>query len=160
MLVTVAAIGKLKPGPEKTLIDDYAARVVPMGRSAGLTEIRLIDGDAPRALDGAARRAREAEMLAGWAANAGRRIVLDETGRQMTSETFAACLRDAADAGVSEAAFLIGGADGHTPETRDGADIVLSLGRMTLPHMLARCVLIEQIYRSATILARHPYHRG
>ena len=131
-----------------------------MGRAAGLTDFRLVDGEAPRALDGSARQAREAAMLAGWTQEASRRIALDETGKQMTSEAFADMLRRAAEEGVNEAAFLIGGADGHAPETRDSADLVLSLGKMTLPHMLARCVLVEQIYRAATILARHPYHRG
>lgn len=160
MRISIAAIGRLKAGPEKTLIDDYAARIVPMGRPAGISGFGLVDGDAPRALDGPARQAREAAMLQDWASGADYRIALDETGAMLTSAGFADLLRGLAEAGRQEVAFLIGGADGHVPQTRSDADKLLSLGKMTLPHMLARCVLVEQIYRATTILAGHPYHRG
>jgi 23S rRNA (pseudouridine1915-N3)-methyltransferase len=88
------------------------------------------------------------------------RVVLDATGRALSSEAFARFLAESRDGGAKEMAFLIGGPDGHGPAVLDAATLKLSLGPMTLPHGLARIVLAEQLYRASTILAGHPYHRG
>lgn len=104
--------------------------------------------------------AAEAELLARAADRAERRVALDERGDAVDSATFADMLRRWRDQGVRETAFLIGGADGHHPETRTAADRIVSFGALTWPHALARVMLAEQLYRAATIVAGHPYHRG
>ena len=87
-------------------------------------------------------------------------VVLDERGRSLSSPQLAAELARWRDAGRQDAAFLIGAADGLDPALRDRADLAISLGRMVWPHMLARVMLAEQLYRAATILAGLPYHRA
>ena len=86
-------------------------------------------------------------------------IMLDETGKQMTSRGFARQISDWQDKGMAQASFVIGGADGLTDALRARADVTLSLGQMTWPHMLARALLCEQIWRAISILTNHPYHR-
>jgi 23S rRNA (pseudouridine1915-N3)-methyltransferase len=87
-------------------------------------------------------------------------VALDERGRDFNSQDFARWLGTRQDAGARHAAFLIGGPDGHGAEVLAAAALQLCLGRLTLPHGLARAVLAEQLYRAATILAGHPYHRA
>jgi len=87
-------------------------------------------------------------------------VALDERGKALTSQAFAQLLAKVRDEGAGTAAILIGGADGLAPAVREAARITLSFGAITLPHGLARIVLAEQLYRAATILAGHPYHRG
>lgn len=87
-------------------------------------------------------------------------ILLDGRGRQFTSEEFAELLRDQQDRGTQNLFFAVGPADGFTDRARGSADLVLSFGKMTLAHELARIVLLEQIYRAFTILKGHPYHAG
>ena len=89
-----------------------------------------------------------------------RTVLLDERGRQMTSDHFAQLLGRWRDDGVREARFVIGAADGHNEEARDAADVLLAFGPATWPHMLARVMLLEQLYRATSILAGHPYHRA
>jgi 23S rRNA (pseudouridine1915-N3)-methyltransferase len=86
-------------------------------------------------------------------------IALDERGKTLGSRDFAGRLKGWEDQGAAEIVFLLGGADGLAPEIRDRASFVLSLGQMTWPHLLARAMLVEQIYRAQQILAGHPYHR-
>lgn len=88
-----------------------------------------------------------------------RTVVLDERGRSLASSEFAAILSRWRDDGVREARFLIGAADGHDPALRDSADLLLSFGAATWPHMLARAMLVEQLFRASSIIAGHPYHR-
>ena len=87
-------------------------------------------------------------------------VLLDSRGRQFTSEEFAGLLRDQQDRGTQNLLFAVGPADGFSDEARGAADLVLSFGKMTLAHELARVVLLEQIYRAFTILKGHPYHTG
>ncbi len=87
-------------------------------------------------------------------------VMLDQRGRQFTSEEFAELLRDQQDRGTQTLIFAIGPADGFRNESRHAADLVLSFGKMTLAHELARVVLLEQLYRGFTILKGHPYHTG
>jgi 23S rRNA (pseudouridine1915-N3)-methyltransferase len=87
-------------------------------------------------------------------------ILLDARGRQFTSEEFADLLRDQQDRGTQNLFFAVGPADGFSDKARHSADLVLSFGKMTLAHELARIVLLEQIYRAFTILKGHPYHTG
>ncbi len=88
-----------------------------------------------------------------------RRVVLDEKGKQLTSMQFADILRDWRDDGVRETAFMIGAADGFDNEVRQGADLLIAYGKATWPHMIARAMLAEQLWRATSIIAGHPYHR-
>jgi 23S rRNA (pseudouridine1915-N3)-methyltransferase len=87
-------------------------------------------------------------------------VALEERGQSLTSDDFARLLADWRDAGQPGVSFALGGADGHAPELRESARLRLSLSSMTFPHGLARVVLMEQLYRAATMLAGHPYHRA
>lgn len=88
-----------------------------------------------------------------------RTVLLDERGRDLSSEELARYLGQWRDDGVRETRFVLGAADGHSPEDRAGADLLLAFGRATWPHLLARAMLAEQLYRASTIIAGHPYHR-
>lgn len=160
MKLTIAAIGRLKDGAERELMERYVGRCAPAGRSMGFGPLAVVEFAESRRSDVAERKNEEAARLLAATAGSSRRIVLDERGRLLSSTAFAdllAAWRDAGDAGV---AFLIGGPDGHGGDALASATDRLSLGPMTLPHGLARVILAEQIYRAITILAGHPYHRS
>lgn len=106
------------------------------------------------------RRAREGEALLAALPDGGRVVALDERGRSEASEAFATRLGRWRDDGVRTVGFIIGGADGLDDAVRKKADLVLSFGAFTWPHMLVRAMLAEQIYRAQSILAGHPYHRS
>jgi 23S rRNA (pseudouridine1915-N3)-methyltransferase len=155
----VAAIGKLKSGPEKMLAHDYASRIEALGRKAGVNSLKISEFQESQAQSAEQRKAEEAAIL--WAAlpESAHVIALDERGPSLSSEAFAARIARLAQQGTSDLAFLIGGPDGHDPETRKKANELMSFGAMTWPHRLVRIMLLEQIYRSVTILVNHPYHR-
>jgi 23S rRNA (pseudouridine1915-N3)-methyltransferase len=157
--LTIAAIGRLKDGAERILVDRYVDRLK-SGKSIGLGPVREIEFAESRQAGAAERKYDEADRLLRGIAGADVRIALDETGRSLTSEAFARWLGARRDAGSREAAFVIGGPDGQGPAVLTDAQLVLSLGPMTLPHGLARVVLAEQLYRAVTILTGHPYHRA
>ena len=159
MRLVIAAVGRLKDGPERQLFERYRDRVSASGRALGWGPLDTLELPESRASDAAARKADEASRLMAKAGDAGARIVLDENGRELTSDAFAAYLGERRRMGARSVAILIGGPDGHGPEALASADLKLALGRMTLPHMLARVILAEQLYRAATILSGHPYHR-
>lgn len=159
MRLTVAAVGRLKDA-ERELVERYAKRFDPTGRPLGLGPLSIHELNESRAASADARKADEASRLLKVAGPATPRVVLDEHGKTLSSEAFADWIGQQRDGGCKTLAFLIGGPDGHGSETLTGAALRLSLGPMTLPHGLARAVLVEQIYRVATILAGHPYHRS
>ena len=145
MKATILAIGKCKKNsPEAAIINEY------MKRSGWQIVIKEQDNSTPKD---------EAAFLTAHIPHGAKVIVLDERGENMKSTELAAKIAAWQLDGVSEICFLIGGADGHLPETRAKADLLLAFGRQTLPHMLMRAVLTEQIYRIQTIIAGHPYHR-
>lgn len=156
----IAAIGRQRAGPEKSLADDYLKRAVGMGGALGLSGPALVEFEAPKALRSAARQAREGAMLLEAAPDGAVIIALDENGKNMSSEELATLIADYRDAGRRACAFLIGGADGHDDSVKRAAMKTLSFGAATWPHMLVRAMLCEQLYRSMTILAGHPYHRA
>jgi 23S rRNA (pseudouridine1915-N3)-methyltransferase len=160
MRLHILAIGRLKAGPELALFDEYLKRARGLGRSCGLTDIGSRDFTEAKLPDAKGRMAAEAALLAGATPDPSFRIVLDERGKALSSDDFALGLKRQLDQGTASLAFLIGGPDGHAPETRQKADLLLSFGPMTWPHRLARVMLAEQIYRAVTILVKHPYHRA
>ena len=150
----MVAVGRLGRGVEASLARDYAARATTAGRAVALGPAEIVEVE-PR------KPGREAEGKALLAAvPAGAHIVAcDERGQPWTSRAFADRLAVLRDQGVRQVAFLIGGADGHSDEVREGANELLAFGPQTWPHALARAMLAEQIYRAAGILAGSPYHR-
>jgi 23S rRNA (pseudouridine1915-N3)-methyltransferase len=160
MRINIAAIGRLKTGPEKLMADDYQKRIEGFGRKAGITRFKIGEWAESQLPQAKQRMDEEAEVL--WAAvplNAVT-IVLDERGKSFSSEEIATRLRKYADQGAADLTFMIGGPDGHAPQTRDKANLLLSFGPMVWPHRLVRIMLLEQIYRSLTIMLNHPYHRS
>ena len=153
------AAGRLKPGPEKTIAEDYLTRAQGLGRKCGISRIAVTEFNESQASSPAARMAEEARLISGSLAPKSFTIVLDERGKALPSEAFADLLRRHLDGGTAEMAFLIGGPDGHAPETREQAGLLMSFGPMTWPHRLVRVMLFEQLYRAITIIAGHPYHR-
>jgi 23S rRNA (pseudouridine1915-N3)-methyltransferase len=139
MLLHVIARGKIGRSPEGELVERYCKRITwPLK----LTELPESGGRIP-------------EPLTPF-----RIVLLDERGDSVSSEDFAGLLRDWRDNGIREARFLIGAADGHSRAERDAADRLLAFGHATWPHLLARAMLLEQLFRATSILAGHPYHRA
>jgi 23S rRNA (pseudouridine1915-N3)-methyltransferase len=160
MRIVIAAVGRLKEGPERQLFERYRDRLAASGRGLGWGPFDVAEVPESRASDAASRKSDEAARLLAKVGRADVRVALDENGRELTSDAFATYLQQRREAGVSCLALLIGGPDGHGSEVLDRADFKLSLGKMTLPHLLVRAILVEQLYRAATILTGHPYHRG
>ncbi len=138
MLLHIVARGRIGRCPESELVDRYLTRI---GWPTRVTELPDRGGKPP-AIEGATRI-----------------VMLDESGETPGSKAFAERLGAWRDDGVREARFLIGAADGFDASERQGADYLLSFGRLTWPHMLARAMLAEQLWRATSILAGHPYHR-
>lgn len=156
MRIHVSAVGRMRPGPERALWEDYAARALRTGRAVGITALTLQELPEARAPGPGAEDAALLRSLPEGAAL----CALDERGRMLDSPGLAALLAGWRDAGRGTAAFVIGGADGLGPALRERAEVLLSLGPMVWPHMLVRVMLAEQLYRAMTILAGLPYHRG
>jgi len=160
MRLLIAAVGKLKQGPERELFAHYLGRAEAAGRKLHLSPLSVIEVAESKAATATARSKAEGEMLLAKVPPSYTLICLDRTGAALSSEAFAALLSKLRDEGRDGVAFVIGGADGLAAEVVAKAAKAMSLGPITLPHGLARIVLAEQIYRAATILAGHPYHRG
>jgi 23S rRNA (pseudouridine1915-N3)-methyltransferase len=160
MRLIVAAVGRLKEGPERALLERYRARLAPLAKRLGLGPVVWHETGESRAADAARRRDEEGAALLRLAREADFKIALDERGKALGSAAFAGLLAEKRDGGAKAATLLLGGPDGLGEAVRAAADLQLSLGPMTLPHGLARIVLAEQLYRAATILSGHPYHRG
>ena len=156
MRVHICAVGRLRAGPERTLIDDYLKRFERTGRALGLGPVSVVEVEGRK---GGGKSA-EAALLKNSIPRHAVICVLDERGQSQSSPEFAAALARWRDDGRQDLAFVIGGADGVDENLRANADTVLSFGQMVWPHMLARVMLAEQLYRAATILAGGPYHRG
>jgi 23S rRNA (pseudouridine1915-N3)-methyltransferase len=155
MRLHLCAVGRLRAGPERGLVDDYLQRLDRTGRPLGLGPAAEHEVEDKR---GGGMKA-EAVLLGKVIPDGAALCVLDERGKLLSSPDFAAELSAWRDAGRQDAAFVIGGADGVDPSLRARADLQLSFGRMVWPHMLVRVMLAEQLYRAATILAGSPYHR-
>ncbi len=158
MKVTVIAVGRLKDGPERLLLDRYRDRADRAGRQLGLGfQSREIAESGARNPE--TRKAEEAAAVLAAVPAGAALIVLDERGRPLDSRGFAERLAAWRDGGTREVAAVIGGADGLGAAVLDRADLRLAFGAMTWPHQLVRILLAEQLYRAVTILSGHPYHR-
>lgn len=153
--IHICAVGRLRSGPERTLLDDYLDRFDKTGRAMGLGPVKLHEVEDRKGGGMAA----EAQLLAGVLPKGARICTMDERGKLMSSPEFAQQMARLRDDGAGDLAFIIGGADGIDPSLRSRADMSLSFGKMVWPHMLARVMLSEQLYRAASILAGSPYHR-
>ena len=138
MLLHIVARGRIGQGPEAELVERYMKRI---GWPTKITELPESGGKPPPPADKSVT------------------ILLDEKGEQLGSVALAKKLEQWRDGGRREARFLIGGADGFDDEARSSADLLLAFGKATWPHLLARAMLAEQLWRATSILARHPYHR-
>ncbi|MGR3498994.1 MAG: 23S rRNA (pseudouridine(1915)-N(3))-methyltransferase RlmH [Limimaricola soesokkakensis] len=155
MRVRICAVGRMKSGPERALVEDYTARFDRTGRALGLGPLTITEVDDRKGGGMAA----EAALLDRAIPDGAVICAMDERGREMSSPDFANMLAGWRDQGRAEVAFVIGGADGIDPALRSRADAMLSFGPMVWPHMLVRAMLSEQLYRAASILAGAPYHR-
>jgi 23S rRNA (pseudouridine1915-N3)-methyltransferase len=157
--VSIIAVGRLKPGPEKTIAGDYLTRAEGLGRTCGISRIGITEFAESQASSPAARMAEEGKLVSAVVPSRGFSVVLDERGKALASAGFADLLRRHLDGGTPDFSFLIGGPDGHAPQIRESAGLLVSFGPMTWPHRLVRVMLLEQLYRALTIIAGHPYHR-
>ena len=155
MKLTLAAVGRLKAGPERALIDDWLGRAEATGRGIGLGPVGMVEVDERKFADRDAQSRRLLDAVPPGATA----VALDERGEIMSSPAFARLIGRERDAGCAQMVFLIGGPDGLNEGARRTTGYRLSFGPMVWPHMLARVMLAEQLYRAATILAGLPYHR-
>ena len=150
MKLTICAVGRLKAGPERDLLEKYRRRIT--------WPLDIIEIEERRKMSAADLKRREGELIEKAVPPGSVRLAMDERGKSMSSRDFARRISEWRDGG-QDVAFLIGGADGLDTGLRSGADATVSFGTATWPHQLARAMLVEQIYRAQEILAGHPYHR-
>ena len=160
MRLVIAAVGRLKAGPERDLARRYVERIGQIGRGVALDAPEIVEFDESRARSADQRKHEEAAALTAALDPKCVIVALDERGRTMSSAAFAEMIGRRRDDGAAGLAFVIGGADGLAEEFLSGAQTRIAFGAMTWPHQIVRALLAEQLYRAATILAGHPYHRG
>ncbi|MBB4065461.1 23S rRNA (pseudouridine(1915)-N(3))-methyltransferase RlmH [Gellertiella hungarica] len=160
MRITLFAVGRLKAGPEKDLAGRYLERFSKTGPASGLELKRVIEVPESRASGADTRKREEAAELERALPEGALLVLLDERGKALDSEAFAAQVGQWRDQGKRDLVIAIGGADGLDPALHARADLVLNLGRLTWPHQIVRILIAEQLYRAVTILSGHPYHRA
>src|SRR5882672_7688985 len=160
MHLVVIAIGRLKQGPERELAERYRERFDDIGRKLGFRGLEIHEIPESRARDAARRIAEEAAAISALTPEKYVLVALDERGKNIDSATFARQLGRWRDESVGNTIFTIGGADGLSPDLQRKAKLRIAFGSATWPHQMVRVMLLEQIYRAATILAGHPYHRA
>jgi 23S rRNA (pseudouridine1915-N3)-methyltransferase len=158
MRLVVVAIGRLKQGPERELAERYRERFDDIGRKLGFRGLTIHEISESR--DAPTRMAEEAGAISALIPEKSVLVALDERGKTIDSAAFAQHLGRFRDQSVANTIFTIGGADGLSPDLRRKARLTIAFGAATWPHQLVRVMLLEQIYRAATILAGHPYHRA
>jgi 23S rRNA (pseudouridine1915-N3)-methyltransferase len=160
MKIAVHAVGRMKAGPDKELSDRYFDRFAKSGPAIGLEFAGVIEMPESRAQGVNERKREEAQKLQAQLASGAALILLDERGKNISSEDLAERIGRLRDGGQKSVVIAIGGPDGHDPTLRETAALTLSFGALTWPHQLVRIMLAEQLYRVATILSGHPYHRA
>ena len=159
MLISIAAVGRLKAGPERELLARYMTRATAAGKSLGLT-FATREFPESRAANASQRKAEEAAALLASLPPGGTLVALDEGGKSLDSDSLARRIAGWRDGGAPAVAFAVGGPDGHGAAVIEAATLRLAFGAMTWPHQLVRVMLAEQLYRAVTILSGHPYHRA
>ena len=160
MRLVVVSIGRLKQGPERELAERYRERFDDIGRKLGFRGLEIHEIPESRARDPATRMAEEAAAISAVIPEKSVLVALDERGENVDSPAFARHLGRWRDDQVANTIFTIGGADGLSPDLRRKANLRMAFGAATWPHQMVRVMLLEQVYRAATILAGHPYHRA
>jgi 23S rRNA (pseudouridine1915-N3)-methyltransferase len=160
MRLIVAAVGRLKRGPDTELAERYRKRAAQSGRALGWRDVEVVEIRESRAAEADKRKLEESIALANVIPDGATIVMLDERGDSLASAALAGQLQNWRAANRPAAVFLIGGADGLAASLRDKAELRLAFGPATWPHQLVRIMLLEQLYRAATILTGHPYHRG
>jgi 23S rRNA (pseudouridine1915-N3)-methyltransferase len=160
MRILIAAVGRLRQGPERELAERYCKRAADLGRKHGLQAFDIIEIRESRADHVERRMLEESIAIANVIPDRAVTVILDERGTTMNSTSFAGRLQDWRAGDKAAAVFIVGGADGLAPSLRDRADLTLAFGAFTWPHQLVRIMLLEQLYRAVTILGGHPYHRA
>ena len=160
MRVVLIAVGRMKAGPERDLLERYLLRARALGRGLGIPSLEAIEVDEGRGRSAEERKREEASALAARIVPGSTLVALDERGRSLPSQAFAERVGGLVERGAPSLVFAIGGPDGFDESLRARAAEVLSFGAATLPHQLVRVVLAEQLYRAFTILSHHPYHRA
>ena len=151
MKATIIAVGRWKSGPERALFEHYAGRLTPSLELREVEERKKLSTDE--------LKKKESELLLASVPKDARVVALDSSGKSMSSPAIAKRLGVWRDGGTRQVAWLIGGANGHGQAALKRADLVLSLGSQTWPHLLVRAMLAEQLFRAQSILTGHPYHR-
>ncbi|MDO8397336.1 MAG: 23S rRNA (pseudouridine(1915)-N(3))-methyltransferase RlmH [Bradyrhizobium sp.] len=159
MRLVVVSIGRLKQGPERELAERYRERFGDISRKLGFRGLEIHEIPESRARDAATRISEEAAAISAAIPDKSVLVALDEHGDNIDSAAFARLLGRWRDEGLANTIFAIGGADGLSPDLRRKAKLCVAFGAATWPHQMVRVMLLEQIYRAATILAGHPYHR-
>ena len=160
MRLTIAAVGRMKAGPERELCERYLDRLKKSGGALGLDYAGTKEWPESRGSTAPERKREEAAQFRAALPDRCVLVCFDETGRSIGSEAFAGEIASRLEGGVRDMVFCIGGPDGFDETLRSEAALVLSFGRMTFPHQIARILLAEQLYRAVTILSGHPYHRA
>jgi 23S rRNA (pseudouridine1915-N3)-methyltransferase len=160
MRLVVLSIGRLKQGPERELAERYRERFDDIGRRLGFRGLEIMEIPESRARDAATRIAEEAGAISAAIPAKSVLVALDERGDNIDSSVFARHLGRWRDEAIANTIFVIGGADGLSPDLQRRARLRMAFGSATWPHQMVRVMLLEQIYRAATILAGHPYHRA
>ena len=160
MRIIVAAVGRLKQGPETELSERYRKRAAQTGRNLGWRDVEIIEIRESRADEAGKRMLEESIALANIIPQGAAVVLLDPDGENLDSASLADRLAGFRRDDRPAAVFVIGGADGLAPSLRDKASLRIAFGAATWPHQLVRVMLLEQIYRAVTILSGHPYHRG
>ena len=160
MRIVIAAVGRLKQGPERELAERYRKRAADAGRSVGLAAFDVIEIRESRADNAGRRMLEESIAIANVIPDRAVTVILDERGESVSSASFAGHLQAWRTQDRPAAVFMIGGADGLAPSLRERANLAIAFGTATWPHQLVRIMLLEQLYRAVTILTGHPYHRG
>src|SRR5262249_30912824 len=161
MRIVVAAVGRLKQGPERELTERYRKRAADAGRSVGLNAFDIVEIKESRAGDASRRRLEESIAIANIVPDGAVTVMLDERGENMSSAHIAGRLQDWQRQDAPPVPFIIAApAEGVAASLREKASLAIAFGAATWPHQLIRIMLLEQLYRAVTILAGHPYHRA
>lgn len=159
MRIVIAAVGRMKQGPERELAQRYLKRAGDLGRKLGMTSLDVIEIKESRADDAQRRMLEESIAIANVIPDRAVCVLLDERGQSVGSASFAGNLQEWRKEDRPAVVFIIGGADGLAPSLRDKSKLAIAFGAATWPHQIVRVLLLEQLYRAMTIMSGHPYHR-